>query len=172
MSPCPTKEAAFALAHTLDAAAQAAGAVNLLVFAADGRIDGRNTDAAGLAASLSEELGKTAPTGKDATVLGAGGAARAAVLALAGLGAKEIRIVNRHRARAETLAHALKDSAQIAVFDWNQMPRALDGAQLLLNATSGGMDQPARARYFGSITCRSTPSSAMSSTIRSTPACC
>jgi shikimate dehydrogenase len=140
----PHKEAAFALAHTLDAAAQAAGAVNLLVFAADGRIDGRNTDAAGLAASLSEELGKTALTGKDATVLGAGGAARAAVLALAGLGAKEIRIVNRHRARAETLAHALKDSAQIAVFDWNQMPRALDGAQLLLNATSGGMDgQPA-----------------------------
>ncbi|HEX3673472.1 MAG TPA: shikimate dehydrogenase [Rhizomicrobium sp.] len=140
----PHKEAAFALAHTLDAAAQAAGAANLLLFGEDGRIEGRNTDAAGLASSLSEELGKNTLTGKDATVLGAGGAARAAVLALAGLGAKQIRIVNRHRARAEALGRALKDQAQISVFDWNQMPRALEGTQLLLNATSGGMDgQPA-----------------------------
>ena len=44
----PHKEAAFALAHSLDAAARAAGAVNLLVFR-DGEIEGRNTDSLGLA---------------------------------------------------------------------------------------------------------------------------
>ena len=43
----PHKEAAFALCHTCDWAARAAGAVNLLVFQADGRIEGRNSDAAG-----------------------------------------------------------------------------------------------------------------------------
>ena len=46
----PHKEAAFALCHECDLAARAAGAVNLLIFHDDGRIEGRNTDATGLAA--------------------------------------------------------------------------------------------------------------------------
>ncbi len=132
----PHKEAAFAIAHEVDDAARETGAVNLLLFHDGGRIEGRNTDAAGLAASLTEELGKTALAGKDVTILGAGGAARAAVLALKGLGARDVRIVNRHRARAETLARTLP----IAVFGWSEISKALDGAQLLLNATSAGMD--------------------------------
>ncbi|HTQ13206.1 MAG TPA: shikimate dehydrogenase [Rhizomicrobium sp.] len=130
----PHKEAGFALAQDLDAAARAAGAANLLVFRG-GRIEGRNTDAAGLAASLGEELGKAAVSGKDVAILGAGGAARAAVLAMDQLGARSIRLVARNRGRGE----ALLPSANISVHDWND-PAALAGAELLVNATSAGMD--------------------------------
>jgi shikimate dehydrogenase len=136
----PHKEAAFALARDLDDTARAAGAVNLLIFGADGRIEGRNSDAAGLAASLSEELGKGALAGQDATVLGAGGAARAAILALAGLGMRQIRIVARNMVRAEALARSLEQHASIALFGWDDIGKALGGAQLLLNATSAGME--------------------------------
>ena len=52
----PHKESAFAIAHSVDAAAQAAGAANLLIFR-DGKIEGRNTDSIGLAESLRETIG-------------------------------------------------------------------------------------------------------------------
>jgi len=133
----PHKEAAFAVAHEVDDAARAAGAANLLIFA-DGKILGRNTDAPGLAASLTESLGADAIRGKAATVLGAGGAARAVVLALANLGAAEVRIVNRDRHRAETLAATMKPftRATLAVGTW---PVAAADSALLVNATSAGM---------------------------------
>ncbi len=100
----PHKEAAFALAHEVDLAARAAGAVNLLIFHDSGRIEGRNTDAMGLAASLREALGADFVRGKAAVLLGAGGAARAGVVALHDLGAAEIRILNRTKYRADQLA--------------------------------------------------------------------
>jgi shikimate dehydrogenase len=126
----PHKESAFAIAHTLDDAAKAAGAANLLLFR-DGLIEGRNTDSPGLAASLTEELGKTVVAGKTVAILGAGGAARAAVLALSSMGAQTIRIVARNRKRGEVLGKP--------VFDWNDA-RALDGVSLLINTTSAGME--------------------------------
>ena len=48
----PHKEAAFAIAHSVDAQAAQAGAVNQLLFGEDDRIRGLNTDAPGLAASV------------------------------------------------------------------------------------------------------------------------
>jgi shikimate dehydrogenase len=135
----PHKEAAFAAAHELDAAAKAAGAVNLLLFAPDGKIVGCNTDVGGLIASLTDDLGKGTLQGKSATVLGAGGAARAATLALAELGAKDIRIVARNPSRARELAAGLKTRASLTGFAWDEWPRAADGAAILVNATSAGM---------------------------------
>jgi shikimate dehydrogenase len=135
----PHKEAAFAIAHELDASALAAGAVNLLLFREDGRIEGRNTDAGGLAASLQEVLGKNALAGKSAVLLGAGGAARAAVLALAE--ARDIRIVTRDVRRGETLARELSAKVKIPLktFAWDKWSEAAKDAALLLNATSAGM---------------------------------
>jgi shikimate dehydrogenase len=135
----PHKEAAFALAHELDASALAAGAVNLLLFRDDGRIEGRNTDASGLAASLQEALGKNALSGKSVTLLGAGGAARAAVLALAE--ARDIRIVSRDLKRGETLARELSAKVKVPLktFAWDRWPDAAKDASLLVNATSAGM---------------------------------
>ena len=88
----PHKESAFALADRLDASAKVAGAANLLVFH-DGAIEGRNTDSYGLAQSLYENLGTLA--GTSVVLLGAGGAARGAVLALESVGAASIHILNR-----------------------------------------------------------------------------
>ena len=137
----PHKEAAFAIAHDLDESALAAGAANLLLFHENGRIEGRNTDAGGLAASLHEALGKNALNGKSAVLLGSGGAARAAVLALHALGIKEIRIMGRHPHRTEMLQQELRTRVQtpLTVFAWDQWPVAAKDAGLLVNATNAGM---------------------------------
>ncbi len=136
----PHKQSAYAIAHDLDEAAKIAGAVNLLVFEG-ARIEGRNTDASGLAASLVEQLGKDALKGKDAVLLGAGGAARACVLALANLGAKKISILNRHAARAESLARSLEGriSAQLVPAMLSEWGKVAGNAVLAINATSAGM---------------------------------
>jgi shikimate dehydrogenase len=140
----PHKEAAFSLAHKLDAAAQAAGAANLLIFREDGTLEGRNTDAEGLAESL--RAAGVELSGAPATLLGAGGAARAAVLALDAIGAGEIRILNRRADRAAILANALAPFVTaklkpLAMGDWSAAAR---DTALLVNATSAGMKgQPA-----------------------------
>lgn len=137
----PHKEAAFAVAEWLDPVAVAAGAVNLLVFGANGRLEGFNTDAGGLSASLAEALGRDALRGRTAALLGAGGAARAAILALADMGAAEIRILNRDRGRAETLAGALapRVKAKLSAMALDAWPKAAGGVALAVNATSAGM---------------------------------
>ena len=134
----PHKEAAFAIAHDLDAPARAAGAVNLLVFR-DGRMEGRNTDALGLAESLRENIGSL--DGKSVVLLGAGGAARGAILSLDMLGAAKIHLLNRDARKAATLAAALTPQVKARI-----EPGALDGwaqaagdAALLVNSTSAGM---------------------------------
>jgi shikimate dehydrogenase len=133
----PHKEAAFALCHETDDAARSAGAANLLLFQ-QGRILGRNTDAPGLTASLTQALGSGFLDGKVAVVLGAGGAARAAALALSELGASEVRVVNRTQGRAATLVSALKtfSRARLVTGTW---PGSAADAALLVNTTSAGM---------------------------------
>jgi shikimate dehydrogenase len=134
----PHKESAFALAHDVDAAAKAAGAVNLLVFR-DGKMEGRNTDSLGLAESLREEIGTL--DGKTVVLLGAGGAARGAILALDMLGATNIHLLNRDSKKAVTLAAALAPQVKAriepgALGDW---AKAAADAALLVNSTSAGM---------------------------------
>ncbi len=137
----PHKEAAFAISHVLDSRALAAGAVNLLLFHEDGRIEGRNTDATGLAAHLADGLGEDALRGASAVLLGSGGAARAGVIALDALGVAEIRILARNAAKAQTMAASLAPfvAAKLSVQEWAAWPAAAAGAALLLNTTSAGM---------------------------------
>jgi shikimate dehydrogenase len=136
----PHKEAAYAIADTRDARAQAAGAVNLLLFR-NGKIEGLNTDADGLAASLRESLGGAFLRDAVGVILGAGGAARAAVLSLGSLGASEIRIVNRTPEKAAALAGALQPyvKSRISAQGFEAWPKAAQGAKLLVNTTSAGM---------------------------------
>ncbi len=137
----PHKEAAFAIAHTSDAAAEAAGAANLLLFGADGRIAAHNTDSAGLTESLIDGLGATALQGQTAVLLGAGGAARAAILSLDALGAHKVWILARVRKRAEDLAYVLRShvKANLAPGGLDDWAAAAGDANLLVNATSAGM---------------------------------
>ena len=136
----PHKEAAFALADRVDDAARAAGAVNLLILHKD-HIEGRNTDSAGLSASFAEQLGANFLLGKIATLIGAGGATRAAIIALDALGTKEIRIVARNRSRGDVLARDMKSvvKAQLQSSGFEDWNRAAAHAALLVNTTSAGM---------------------------------
>jgi shikimate dehydrogenase len=93
----PHKLAAHDLAGEVGEAAAAIGAVNTLSFEPDGRVSGGNTDAGGLLDALGGE-----PPGR-ALVLGAGGAARAAVWALREAGA-EVTVWTRTPARGRALA--------------------------------------------------------------------
>ncbi|GGL77276.1 shikimate dehydrogenase (NADP(+)) [Deinococcus aerolatus] len=127
----PHKESAVALLESLTPAARAIGAVNTIVHM-DGQLRGDNTDAPGLLAALADA---DAPTGGLSVVLGAGGAARAAVYALRQAG-REVLIVNRTHARAQALAAELGGRAA-----WPETaPWA--AVTLLVNASSAGLDAP------------------------------
>jgi shikimate dehydrogenase len=134
----PHKEAAFRLAQSHDKAAKICGAVNLLIFGGDG-IMGRNTDHFGMQKSLEENLGML--TGKTVVLLGAGGAARGAVLALDEMGVAQIHILNRHQARADNLSHemTLNVKAKLVTGAFASWPSIAGEAALLLNTTSAGM---------------------------------
>ena len=132
----PYKQAAFAIAHRWDEAARRAGAANLLLFH-DGRIEARNTDVEGLAASLLTAIGPL--DGKTVLILGAGGAARAAILSCER--SRQIGVLNRSERNARVLVDSLSSeiSAKVdagALDRWGDSARLAD---LVINATSAGM---------------------------------
>lgn len=125
----PFKEQAHALADSVSATARASGSANILVFR-DGRVLADSTDGEGLLWALSQQAPALSLKGVTVVMLGAGGAARAAVAALAGAGAT-VRIVNRTRMRAEALARDLGGSVEVG-----DPVTAFDGAALVVNALS------------------------------------
>jgi shikimate dehydrogenase len=135
----PHKEAAFAIADDSDAAAKAAGAANLLIFHDKGHIEARNTDMVGLRESIREKLSDL--KGRTVVLLGAGGAARGAILALNELGAGRVHILNRHPDKAAILAKALKPmvAGTLDAGDLKDWPNLAGSADLLVNTTSAGM---------------------------------
>jgi shikimate dehydrogenase len=138
----PLKEIAFKVASRHDAAANAAGAANLLIFNSDNSIDGRNTDTVG----LTETLKGLSLAGKTVVLLGAGGAARAAVIALGAEGAGIIHILGRNRDRTNALKTFLQPAvkSKLIAGDFNDWPDAANSAALLINATNAGMTGQAR----------------------------
>lgn len=132
----PHKEAAGSLCDSVTARARAIGAVNTLVFE-DGRILGDNTDGVGFLRNLRAGAPDWRPADGPAVVLGAGGAARAVLVALRDAGVPEIRLANRTRATAEALAAELGE--RLRPLDWAARETALEGARLLVNTTSLGM---------------------------------
>lgn len=122
--------------------AGAAGAVNT-VFRKNGQWTGANTDVYGFLTSLRLD-GKFSPKGKNALVLGAGGAARAVVYALASAGAETVWITNRNLARAEKLAADFRKIFKSSGFNVIPGNSAAFGAvvgesDLVVNATSVGL---------------------------------
>lgn len=134
----PHKEAVVALCDRTVGAAEQLGAVNTLVRGADGAVEGHNTDVAGLAGALNAAWTVQPWVGGVACVVGAGGAARAAVLAATLVGAAEVRIVNRTRARAERMVAALGGGGRRLTAS-DDLRAGCDGAHLVLQATSLGM---------------------------------
>ncbi|PKP84128.1 MAG: shikimate dehydrogenase [Alphaproteobacteria bacterium HGW-Alphaproteobacteria-2] len=133
----PHKEAALALASRATPRARRIGAANTLTFAADGSIDADNTDAEGFLSSLRSACPGWRPGEAPASVLGAGGAARAIVDALLEAGVPELRLLNRSPARAEEVAQHY--GPRVRPLPWSAAPESLSQAGLLVNATSLGM---------------------------------
>jgi shikimate dehydrogenase len=137
----PHKEAAFALAHTADPAAHATQAANLLLFE-NTKMHARNTDVEGFVQSIRETQGDRTVPFRRVTVVGAGGAARAVILGSDQLGAREIYVLNRTKAHAHTLVHALSGSVKgklsaAGLEAWDSVAPETD---LLVNATSAGLN--------------------------------
>lgn len=136
----PHKEVAFRIVDRLDSSARRIGAVNTIIVAPDGTLEGRNTDGFGFWENLISSAPATwSVTRGPSVVLGAGGAARAVVVALLDAGAPEIRLLNRTQARAAEIAADLGDP-RIKVSPWDGRDAALDDAVLLVNSTSQGMN--------------------------------
>ena len=128
----PHKEAALALATRATPAASSAGAANLLTFR-DGEIVADNTDGVGLLAALAKQAGFD-PAGKTVTILGAGGAARGAVAAMAAAGAAKIWVVNRTLERAR----ALEALGPVKGVGWSKSLDAFE-TDAVINATTLGL---------------------------------
>src|SRR6266849_4078673 len=103
----PHKQMALSVVDRVEPLARRIGAMNTVIVAADGSLEGRNTDVYGFRESLRDAVPDWNPASGPAVVFGSGGAARAVVAALIEDRVGEIRIVNRTLARAETLAGAL-----------------------------------------------------------------
>ena len=135
----PHKERIRACLDRLDPWAESVGAVNTIVKA-DGRLVGHNTDGHGFLKSL-EERGGFSPEGKSVLLLGAGGAARAAVFALAERGAGRVLIANRTVGRGDALAADVRShSLDAASIPMHESGRAAGRVDLIVNATSMGME--------------------------------
>ena len=128
-----------ALAHVtqLDDVARQIGAVNTVIVNPDGSLRGTNTDAFGYIQSLHEAQPDWQAAQGAAVVLGAGGAARAIVWALADAGVKDIRLLNRSRDKADALASEF--GSPVHAYPWEQRHDALSDAALLVNTTTQGM---------------------------------
>lgn len=132
----PHKEAIFDLCDEVDDAAKIIGAVNTVTIK-NGKLHGTNTDAFGFIQNIKESAGRPNFERGPCVVLGAGGAARAVVYALAFEGAQEIIIANRTFKRAKDLCE-INDSIMRPI-DWEQRGDVLLTASLLVNTTSSGM---------------------------------
>lgn len=133
----PFKLEAHALADRLTPRARAAGAVNTLAFGPDG-ILGDNTDGAGLVRDLEHNLG-CAPAGKRVLLLGAGGAARGALLPLIDAGPARLVIANRTASRAQELARAFAEAAHAPVEGGGFAELAGQQFDLVINATAASL---------------------------------
>lgn len=113
------------------------GAANTLTFKEDGRIFADNTDGYGFMANLRQGAPEWDPKRGPAAIFGAGGAARAIIVALADAGVPEIIVANRTRAKAEALRSDF--GARVSVVDWVQADKMLEDANTVINTTSLGM---------------------------------
>jgi len=136
----PHKERALAAVDELSDVARRIGAVNTLIVREDGTIFGDNTDGYGFLQHLKSSAPQWRAEAGPAVVLGAGGAARAIIVALLDAGVPRIILTNRTASRADNLARELggEASGRIEVIDWTLREAALEGAGLLVNTTQLG----------------------------------
>jgi shikimate dehydrogenase len=145
----PYKEDVVPLLDECNVLAGRIGAVNTIVNR-DGRLVGYNTDAPGMVRALAECPGSPFDArDKETVILGTGGAARAAAVALIDQRARSVRIIGRDKARIKALKQhllvlPLKPPASQtriggALFNSPDANAILQRADLVINATSVGL---------------------------------
>ena len=138
----PHKVNAMQLMDTLHPAARRIAAINTVVVQADGSLMGVNNDGIGYIQSLRDAKPDWRGDVGPALVLGAGGAARAIVVALLDEGVPEVRLCNRTQDKAQALKDAFGD--RVTIIPWAERNSAMAGVRLLVNTTTQGLHgQPA-----------------------------
>lgn len=132
----PHKVRAHDACDELSDVARVTGAVNTLWWA-DGLLHGDNTDVSGLIRVLRTAGG--VGEGREAVVLGTGGAARAAVVALAEVGCRVVVVGRRGAAAAEVSRVAGAAAGGDLRLDDPAVAQVVAGADVLVNATPLGM---------------------------------
>lgn len=132
----PHKSAVVGHLDDLSGDARSIGAVNTIQRVGD-RLIGHNTDVDGFAEFLIGDAGVEV-AGRTAAVLGAGGAARAVLRALAAMGVADIHVVARDPAKAERLAE-LVPAGLASVTPEGAGASVIGAAELVVNATPLGM---------------------------------
>jgi shikimate dehydrogenase len=129
----PHKIAAAIHCDRLTSDAARLGAVNTIVLDDDGVVVGHNTDLPAVRDCIEDLMGSM--DGVTVAVIGAGGAARAAVTAAVDLGASEVRVHNRSAERAEQLADDLQGPIRLVPIAAD----AMSDVALIIHATPQGM---------------------------------
>lgn len=136
----PNKEEAFAVADITTPRATLARAVNTLSVDGEGRLIGDNTDGAGLLGDLLANYGVSL-AGKRVLMLGAGGASRGVLAAIAdlpeGQGPATIVVANRTLAKAEALSADL--AGKLSVQPASYADAGGQSFDLIINGTSASL---------------------------------
>lgn len=134
----PYKTAIIDFLDTLDDVARLAGAVNCAMLR-DGQLIGTNTDVAGIKWAFASSQYEVA--GKHTMVLGAGGAARAAILAISQLGAASIALAGRKPDALKKLTDEFADLDGMPPLTQQMVDEnmSLSGYEMIVNATPIGM---------------------------------
>jgi shikimate dehydrogenase len=148
----PHKEAAVALVDQLGERARTMGSVNCVV-PREGLLRGANTDVDGIASALDE----VRLEGRKAAIIGAGGAARAAVAYLAGRDVTKIGIIVRDPGKADVL-RSIARKLHFEIGDFSDPGLVLEGSEAIINASPLGM-----------IGCDEMPTALLKSVARHSP---
>ena len=138
----PHKQAVIPFLDEISREVELTGAVNTLTFG-DGRIKGDNTDGLGFLEGM-RETGFELSQGESALVIGAGGSARAVIVALGSIGLETIFVANRTVLKAvklaEDLSHAIGASVHGIGLDDSQLEDVVNNVALVVNTASVSMD--------------------------------
>jgi shikimate dehydrogenase len=132
----PHKEAVFPLCDEVDPLATMIGAVNTLVVR-DGRVLGTNTDYLGFLGNLDAAAPGWSDGPNDALIIGAGGAARAVLVALRRRDGGRVHVLNRTLAKAEALVEEIDGPFEAHGFE--AFPELAPRVGLVVNTSSIGM---------------------------------
>jgi shikimate dehydrogenase len=133
----PHKQNVLDLMDDLSERAELAGAVNTIIRTEEGTLHGDNTDGIGLIRDLHDNLGVDLEN-TNVLVLGAGGAARGILPALAALRPDELVVANRTLERAIEIADTFADIGRIKARGFDELEEQSFG--VVINATSAGLE--------------------------------